>query len=80
MQGEIDPLSAQTEKTPFLWDTDPPDTFPFQRSGFFSGIEFTGRYRNYTNADTWYPTWAEDGNLTHRGPTEILNGQATFTR
>ncbi len=28
-----------------------------------TGIQFTGRYANYTDADTWYPTWASDGNL-----------------
>ena len=27
------------------------------------GLAFTGRYRNYTHADTWYPAWAADGNL-----------------
>jgi len=28
-----------------------------------TNIQFTGRYANYTDADTWYPTWASDGNL-----------------
>lgn len=26
-------------------------------------VQLTGRYANYTNADTWYPSWAEDGHL-----------------
>ncbi|MEM1109891.1 MAG: hypothetical protein AAGH99_14500 [Planctomycetota bacterium] len=33
------------------------------RSTDFSGIEFTGRFANYTKGDTWYPSWASDGNL-----------------
>ena len=36
---------------------------PFERSSVLSGIEFTGRHREYTNADTWYPSWAADGHL-----------------
>ena len=53
----------QTEVRPFRWPSKTPADCPFPPSGQFSGIEFTGRYRNYTNADTWYPTWADDGNL-----------------
>ena len=26
-------------------------------------MEFTGRHAEYTQADTWYPSWAADGNL-----------------
>lgn len=40
----------------------PSDT-PFERSRDIGGIAFTGRYANYTTADTWYPSWASDGNL-----------------
>ncbi|WP_146398994.1 DUF4185 domain-containing protein [Planctomycetes bacterium CA13] len=29
----------------------------------FRGVEFSGRYANYTKADTWYPSWASDGHL-----------------
>lgn len=32
-------------------------------SNDIKNIQFTGRYANYTDADTWYPTWASDGNL-----------------
>lgn len=38
------------------------DTAP-ERSAQFSGVQFSGRYANYTRADTWYPCWAADGNL-----------------
>ena len=53
----------QTDIRPFRWPSKRPDGCPFPGSEQFAGVEFTGRYRNYSNADTWYPTWAEDGNL-----------------
>ena len=34
-----------------------------ERSEIFSGVAFSGRYSNYTKSDTWYPSWASDGNL-----------------
>jgi len=36
---------------------------PFAPSAALRGLRFTGRYRNYTHADTWYPCWAADGHL-----------------
>jgi hypothetical protein len=53
----------QTEMKPFRWPSKTPEGCPFPASETLAGIEFTGRYRNYTNADTWYPTWADDGDL-----------------
>jgi hypothetical protein len=41
----------------------PPIDCPFPASSTLRGLTFTGRYRNYTNADTWYPSWAADGHL-----------------
>ena len=54
---------TQTEIRPFRWPAKTPEGCPFPHSEESSGIEFTGRHRNYGNADTWYPTWAADGNL-----------------
>jgi hypothetical protein len=36
---------------------------PFEKSKDILKIDFTGRFANYSKADTWYPTWATDGNL-----------------
>lgn len=36
---------------------------PVEYSEEFPGLGFTGNYANYTNADTWYPSWANDGNM-----------------
>ena len=46
-----------------VWPSEPPSDCPFSRSTVITGIAFTGRHIRYTNADTWYPSWAEDGNL-----------------
>ncbi len=40
-----------------------PKNCPLQMSTDVPDLTFTGRYANYTSADTWYPTWASDGNL-----------------
>ena len=37
--------------------------FPVPRSDEILDIGFTGRYATYEHADTWYPSWAPDGNL-----------------
>jgi hypothetical protein len=46
-----------------LWPSRPPENCPFVQSEFIKGIEFTGHYAAYENADTWFPSWASDGNL-----------------
>ncbi len=46
----------------YEWPNVLPDSCPFERSETIKGIGFTGRYANYTGADTWYLQWAPDGN------------------
>lgn len=63
----------------FDWPSKPPADCPFQPSSTFVGIHFTGRHREYTDADTWYPSWASDGNLYSPftdGSVPSKNGQA----
>ena len=45
---------------PVRWPSTPPADCPFEKSKERTGIVFTGRYKNYTGADTWYPSWASD--------------------
>jgi len=45
------------------WPGQPPADCPFPRSESVTGLAFTGRHAEYTGADTWYPSWAADGNL-----------------
>jgi hypothetical protein len=48
---------------PFIWPSTPPDDCPFEQSSQLVAILFTGVHSNYKVADTWYPSWAADGNL-----------------
>jgi hypothetical protein len=45
------------------WPSQPPADCPFAPSPEIVGIRFTGRHAEYTDADTWYPSWAADGYL-----------------
>src|SRR5580700_2864612 len=58
-------LKAITDARPQsrIWPSRPPRDCPFGPSSIITGIEFTGRYAAYENADTWFPSWASDGNL-----------------
>jgi len=47
----------------FIWPSEPPADIPFERSKEIVGILFTGVHSDYRLADTWYPSWASDGNL-----------------
>ncbi len=49
--------------TPFIWPITNESEWIFQKSKEITDIEFTGRFANYTKADTWYPSWASDGTL-----------------
>ena len=46
-----------------VWPSQPPRDCPFKPSAELTGIYFTGRHSDYRCGDTWYPSWASDGNL-----------------
>ena len=48
---------------PFVWKSELPADCPFPVSKDLTGIEFLGQHSDYRFADTWYPSWAADGNL-----------------
>jgi hypothetical protein len=48
---------------PKVWISETPEECPFERSSEFSAIAFLGKHVSYTDADTWYPSWASDGNM-----------------
>ena len=56
------------------WRSEPPADCPFKPSASITGIEFTGRHAEYTEADTWYPSWASDGNLYSPWTDGTVNG------
>jgi len=48
---------------PQVWKSEPPQDCPFEPSRDIRGIAFTHNITAYTDADTWYPSWASDGNM-----------------
>jgi GH43 family beta-xylosidase len=56
-------LSSQRTYDPFVWKSEPPADCPLERSKELTGLEFLGYSSDYRFADTWYPSWAADGNL-----------------
>ena len=56
-------MPTHTAASNWKWPEQTPDGCPFDRSRELPGMEFTARHAEYTNADTWYPSWAADGNL-----------------
>jgi len=62
-QGDDKAIDAP-EKAPYrVWNSNPPDDCPFEKSNEIADIAFTGRQRSYTTADTWYPSWGSDDRL-----------------
>src|ERR1019366_7606894 len=59
---------------PNIWPSQPPAGIPFEQSRDLAGIAFTGRYAQYGHADTWYPSWAADGNLYSPWTDGEVNG------
>ena len=47
----------------FAWESKIPADCPFQKSASLTGVFFTGRHSDYRCGDTWYPSWASDGNM-----------------
>jgi hypothetical protein len=61
------------------WPNEPPRDCPFPQSSAFSGIVLTGRSASYTDADTWYPSWAADGQLYSPWTDGVVHGQACLS-
>ena len=56
------------------WPGSSPSDCPFPPSETVVGLAFTGRHAEYTGADTWYPSWAADGNLYSPWTDGNVNG------
>ena len=57
-----------------IWPSQPPAGIPFAPSTELTGIAFTGRHAQYGHADTWYPSWAANGNLYSPWTDGEVNG------
>jgi len=56
--------AAQSQQSPAtVLASRPPAGCPFQKSIDITGLAFTGRHVRYAQADTWYPSWAANGNM-----------------
>jgi hypothetical protein len=67
-------VDAPPPQSYWVWPSTPPDSCPFPPSTSLVGIGFTGRHTEYTGADTWYPSWATDGNLYSPWTDGNVNG------
>ena len=67
-------VDAPQPKPYYAWPSTPPTGCPFQKSDTLVGVGFTGRHAAYTGADTWYPSWAADGNLYSPWTDGNVNG------
>ena len=61
------------------WPNEAPANGPFPQSESLTGVVFTGRHAEYTGADTWYPSWAADGNLYSPWTDGNVNGLTSFS-
>jgi len=74
-QGAIDAPPPKPAIGPgSVWPSEPPADCPFKPSDTMKALRFTGRHAEYTNADTWYPSWASDGNLYSPWTDGNVNG------
>jgi len=71
--------NAPRKFEPFVWKSEPPADCPFEPSKVITGIEFTGFQRHYPVADTWYPSWAADGNLYSPWTDGELHGDGSYS-
>jgi hypothetical protein len=65
--------------TQVRWPNQAPENCPLGHSATFTNIVLTGQHATYTNADTWYPSWASDGNLYSPWTDGEVNGVACMS-
>ncbi len=65
---------ARAREVDTAWKSKPPQDCPFVLSRDMPTCTFTGRYANYCDADTWYPSWGADGKLYSPFTDTIGNG------
>ena len=61
----------------YKWANDIPADCPFDKSEDLTEVIFTGRYANYTGADTWYLQSGHDVNLYSCWTDGSINGFST---
>jgi hypothetical protein len=67
--GDASPNKSEKATSPsgasksFIWKSEVPADCPFEPSKSLTGVRFTGRHSDYRVGDTFYPSWASDGNM-----------------
>jgi len=69
-----EPSASADSADPKVWPSQPPADIPFPPSTELTGVAFTGRHAQYGHADTWYPSWAANGNLYSPWTDGVVNG------
>ena len=72
-------LAAIPMRAEWLWPSEPPAGCPAAKSEAATGIVFTGRHAEYTDADTWYPSWGADGRLYSPFTDGTANGVKSWS-
>ena len=72
----VAPQATNDPSVPFVWPSQPPADCPFRPSSDFDRIVIQSRHRWVCGADTWYPSWAADGQLYSGWTDGIVNGWA----
>ncbi len=67
-------VHADEESSCKVWPSQPPASCPFPKSTDITGICFTGKHTQYDFGDTWYPSWASNGNLYSPWTDGSVNG------
>jgi hypothetical protein len=66
--------STPAANHPFIFPSTAPMVCPFPPSTTLAEPLFTGRHAEYEAADTWYPSWASDGNLYSPWTDGVVEG------
>ncbi len=61
----------------YEWENEIPEDCPFEKSKDIKKVVFSGRYANYTGADTWYLQSSADGNMYSHWTDGDINGFST---
>jgi hypothetical protein len=67
-------VCAQAPQSCKVWPSEPPPDNPFPKSTDLTGVCFTGNHNHFDVGDTWYPSWAADGNLYSPWTDGSVNG------
>ena len=75
----LEKTDGPQQPTSFVWPSEVPDGCPFPQSTSIRKVIFTGRHKEYTDADTWYPSWASDNVLYSPWTDGRIEGESCYS-